>query len=243
MSPKADEWWARIWTHVPALPTNTDPGPRSRHAGKILVVDDEPDVLESTAMLIESLGYEAVRLSDPGKILETIEAEHPVLLLQDLRMSDLNLAGLVATLRSNPDTTELPLVFFSASKDLPSTAARYDAWGYLSKPFSREELARMLERVLGEKDETVLNGRTIQKDVRTLFHDYWNLLAALSNYTEILKEAEGLGRDERRSVRGIDETLLKLEAKTDRLRSYMLSIIESLEAVPGEEVAPTRRRK
>src|SRR6185503_8500139 len=119
---------------------------------KILVVDDEPDVLESTAGLIESLGYTAIRLGDAAGILETVEREKPDVLLQDLKMPGLNVSGLVATLRSNPMTADVPLIFFSANSDLAGTAARYDAWGYLSKPFAKQDLARLLREALGSSE-------------------------------------------------------------------------------------------
>lgn len=210
---------------------------------KVLIVDDEPDVLESTALLIEALGYQAVRLSEPAEILETVEQEQPGLLLQDLKMPGLNVAGLVAALRLNPRTAEVPLVFFSAGGDLPTTAARYDAWGYLAKPFGKEELARLLNQVLGApaKRTGPWQGRDMQREVRSVFHDYWNLLAALSNYILILDRAKGLSAEAQKSVRGLDEIILKLESKTDRLSAYIMALVGSIEPVPVAQTATQAR--
>lgn len=204
---------------------------------KVVIVDDEPDVLESTALLVEALGYKAVRVSEPADILATVEREVPGLILQDLKMPGLNVAGLVAALRLNPNTAEIPLVFFSANSDLPTTAARYDAWGYLAKPFGKEELSRLLVQVLGNRVPSVRGSqdKDMQKKVRSVFHDYWNLLAALSNYILVLDESTGLPPDAQRSVRGLDELILKLEAKTDRLNAYIMSLVNSLEPVPPVE--------
>lgn len=203
---------------------------------KVAIVDDEPDVLESTALLVESLGYEVIRVDDPTQILEVVERERPGLLLQDLRMPDLNVAGLVASLRSNPETADVPIVFFSAGVDLPGTAARYDAWGYLPKPFGRAEMVHLLDRVLGPADREgeVWKGRDLRREVRSTFHDYWNLLSALTNYIDVLDRTEGLSGEARRAVQGLDESILKLESKTDRLRAFLMSIIESLEPVENE---------
>ncbi len=202
--------------------------------GKVLIVDDEPDVLDSTGLLVEALGYEAVRVSDPADILDAVGREQPGLILQDLKMPGLNVAGLVAALRLNPRTAEVPLVFFSAGGDLATTAARYDAWGYLPKPFGKEELSRLLHQVLGSS--TVVGddraGRDMQRKVRAVFHDYWNLLAALSNYILVLDETPGLSPEAQRSVHGLDELILKLESKTDRLNTYIMSLVKSLEPVP-----------
>lgn len=202
---------------------------------KVLIVDDEPDVLESTGLLIQALGYEALQVSDPGEILETVEREQPGLILQDLKMPGLNVAGLVAALRLNPKTAEVPLVFFSAGSDLATTSARYDAWGFLAKPFGKQELTRLLNQVLGASPSAhpSASGRDMQREVRTVFHDYWNLLAALSNYILVLDETPGMPAEAQKSVKGLDELIMKLESKTDRLSTYIRTLVNSLEALPS----------
>lgn len=200
--------------------------------GKVLIVDDEPDVLQSTVLLVEALGYKALAVSDPADILSTVEKEQPGLILQDLKMPGLNVAGLVAALRLNPGTAEVPLVFFSAGSDLATTAARYDAWGYLAKPFGRAELSRLLQQILGNPERTnpAAASRDMQKEVRAIFHDYWNLLAALSNYILVLDETPGLPPEAQKSVKGLDELIMKLESKTDRLSTYIRAVVNSVEA-------------
>jgi CheY-like chemotaxis protein len=202
---------------------------------KVLIVDDELDVLESTGLLVEALGYEAITVSDPGEILETVEREKPGLILQDLKMPGLSVAGLVAALRLNPRTAEVPLVFFSAGSDLTTTSARYDAWGYLAKPFGKPELARLLSQVLGSSPSALQDppARDMQIEVRSIFHDYWNLLAALSNYILILDGASNLPPEAQRSVKGLDELIMKLESKTDRLSTYIRGLVNSLEPYPA----------
>ena len=206
---------------------------------KVLIVDDEPDVLDSTALLVTALGYQPLRVSDPAEILPTVEREQPGLILQDLKMPGLNVAGLVAALRLNPRTAEIPLVFFSAGSDLPTTSARYDAWGYLSKPFGKQELSRLLQQVLGAPaDRTGSTGaRDAQKEVRAVFHDYWNLLAALSNYILVLDETPGLPAEAQKSVKGLDELIMKLESKTDRLSTYIRALLNAIESVPAKDAA------
>lgn len=183
----------------------------------VVIVDDEPDVLESTAMVVEALGYRAVRVREPAEILEIVSKEQPAVLLQDLRMPGLTVAGLVASLRSHPATATVPLVFFSANNDVAATAARYDAWGYLNKPFTAAELANLLRRIAG-LPSSLATTKDRQRDVRNVFHDYWNLLAAMANYTTILQHVKGLPIEAQAAVKGLDQLLLKLESKTDRLR-------------------------
>lgn len=203
---------------------------------KVLIVDDEPDVLESTAGLVESLGYEAVRISKSAEIMDAVEREKPGVLLQDLKMPGLNVSGLVAALRSNPATAEIPIVFFSANADLPGTAARLDAWGYLSKPFAKQDLARLLDEAMGSPEGTRAKaGKALHRDVRGVFHDYWNLLSALSNYIVLLDEAKDLPKTLRKTVRGLDDVVLQLESKTDRLQTFLLALVASMEPATTSE--------
>lgn len=187
---------------------------------RILVVDDEEDVLQSTALVVASLGYEAIPVQDASAILEAIVHNKPDLILQDLRMPGLNVAGLVASLRSDPATATVPLVFFSANTDIAATAARYDAWGHLSKPFTADQLAGVLAKALGAPVATLSPRRDPEREVRDVFHDYWNLIAAVANYSALLSRLQGLPLEARAAVQGLEDSILKLEAKTDRLRSY-----------------------
>lgn len=116
---------------------------------KILIVDDEERILRSTKMLLEVLGYDAVTLDDPRRVVEVAVNEHPDVIFQDLKMSGLDLDALVQDLRANPETSAIPFVFFSASPELPAAAAHHDAWGYLAKPFREEELLHVLRSSTG----------------------------------------------------------------------------------------------
>lgn len=193
---------------------------------KVLIVDDEEDVLKSTEMLVSLLGYDAIPLMDPARVIDVAEREKPGMILQDLKMKDLNLAGLVASLRSNPATADIPLVFFSASSELAQIAAKYDAWGYLAKPFGEKELAQVLDKTLHPgQPGRVTTQDAARKDLRAVFHDYWNLLSALNNYVQFLTVSDKIGAKEREAVLGLQELILKLESKTDRLRAYLLRLI------------------
>jgi FixJ family two-component response regulator len=198
---------------------------------QVLIVDDERDVLESTAMLVESIGYEPITLSDPAQVLETAEREQPAVLLQDLNMPDLNLSGLVAVLRLSPATDDMPIVFVSAREDVSDHATRYDAWDYLSKPFGKEELDRVLEEAIHGGPPT--SDREPREEVRRLFHDQWNLLAAIGNYIDVMRGADEMPADVQQSVEGLEKTVLQLEARTERTKAYLMAVLAHTEARPG----------
>ncbi len=196
--------------------------------GHVLIVDDEPDILESMQALLESLGYQASCVSDADDAL-VFAAEHkPDLILHDLRMPGLSLAGMVASLRSHAATAEIPLVFFSAHHDLPRTAAKYDAWGYLPKPFTEPQLVAVLDAAIGRRPPGHDEQGDPRRAIQDLFHDYWNTLSAMAITTRTLVRSETVRGDDRRAAVQLDELLLKLESKTDRLRASLTAFMDDV---------------
>lgn len=111
---------------------------------KVLVVDDEPSILHSTAALLRDVGYETAVCADPHAIIETLERERPHILLQDIRMPGLDIERLVVQARSR--WPELPIVLFTASMDADEVAERVQANGVIEKPFKPADLLATLTR-------------------------------------------------------------------------------------------------
>jgi len=207
----------------------------------VLIVDDDPDVLDSTRLLVEALGYRAVALQDAGDILDVAEREGAGLILQDLRMVGLNVSGLVASLRSNPATAEIPLVFFSADTDLPSAASRYAVWGFLQKPFGERELRRILEDVFGSPEGGEADAREAARDVREAFHEQWNLISALANYAHALRERESVDAATRQALNAFNDLVLRLEANTDRLQGFVAALARGVGKQAGAKAPGVTR--
>lgn len=194
----------------------------------VVIADDEEDVRESTAMLLRSEGFVVATVGDAARILEVVEAHQPDVLLQDLRMPGLSVAGLVASLRANPATAEIPIVFFSANAELAATSTRLASWGYVAKPFAPEELVRALRAAARPAESPlVVAERDVAKEVRTVFHDYWNALCALGTYNAVLRRSD-LPEQAARVVARLDDLLLQLEARTDHLRSYVNALVTAV---------------
>lgn len=209
--------------------------------GPVLLVDPDPDVLQSTALLVEALGYEAVRLAEAEEIFDAVLRHRPGLVFLETQMPGLNVAGLMAALRSEAEIAGTPVVFFSAILDLPAQAQRHQAAGHLAKPFGFQELARILERHLGPPPgvATFEASQDVEKEVRLAFREYRNMLAAFNNYTTLLDKSKQLAAHDRAHVERLQDLVLMLEARTVRLRSYILALIGPPEQVT---VAPKEAR-
>ena len=126
----------------------------TQRSTKVLLVDDEPSVLRSTALLLEELGYTTVTTNEPDRVVETLRRERPDVWLQDVRMPGLDLADLVHKARADRDVAEIPVVLFSASMDLPEVSSRVEANGFIEKPFRPDDVVKAID--------AVTKGRTIK---------------------------------------------------------------------------------
>jgi CheY-like chemotaxis protein len=201
--------------------------------GPVLVVDPDPDVRQSTILLMEALGYEAVGLGEAPDIFDSVLRERPSLVFLETQMPGLNIAGMMAALRSDLETASVPVVFFSAILDLPAQAQRHQAAGHLAKPFGFQELARILDRFVGPPPgrATFEASQDVEKEVRLAFREYRNMLAAFNNYTTLLDKSKDLPPHDRAHVERLQDLVLMLEARTVRLRAYILALIGPAEQV------------
>lgn len=120
-------------------------------AARILVVDDEPDMVETVARILTHLGHESVTATEGGAALELLERERPDLVLTDLRMPGMDgLALLKEVKRIDP---EAPVVLFTAHATIQTAveAIKAGAFDYIAKPFTADQLQVVIERALTQR--------------------------------------------------------------------------------------------
>ncbi|HLX59573.1 MAG TPA: response regulator [Ktedonobacteraceae bacterium] len=107
---------------------------------KILVVDDEPDILEFLRELLELEGY-IVATSDKGEYVQQIhDRSFPDLILLDVLLSGKDGREIVKHLKSQEKTKHIPVIMFSAHPSAEPTARAAGADDFLAKPFEMDEL-------------------------------------------------------------------------------------------------------
>jgi DNA-binding response OmpR family regulator len=118
---------------------------------KILIADDEQDVLEILAKKLAHKGYE-VRAVGLGKaVIDTAKTFHPDLLIQDILMTDFDGYTIAQSLRSDKTLPSFPIIFMTG-KDLQydgiaKKVAGFDRCDFVLKPCTFEELLRKIEEV------------------------------------------------------------------------------------------------
>jgi len=110
----------------------------------IMVIDDDPAILDSIGMLLEFEGYRVTVSSDAAGLL-SMESELPDLLLLDIWMSGTDGRDICKQLKQQSSTRNIPVVLISASREIEKSAKQAGANDFLSKPFELDDLLRKVE--------------------------------------------------------------------------------------------------
>lgn len=113
----------------------------------ILFVDDDPFTLETLVKAAQLLGHTALVADTCKKALQVVGDQTPDLIFTDMRLADANGITLVAQLKSNKNTTHVPVVILSASPEVGSVESALDAGAiaYLNKPIRLLTLQNIIQ--------------------------------------------------------------------------------------------------
>ena len=112
---------------------------------KIMIADDDPGILDAVGIMLEFEGYE-VESTQSGVALMVMENGFPDLLLLDIWMSGIDGRDICKYFKQRADTSKIPIVLISASKDIEYSAIAAGADDFLSKPFEMDDLLEKIER-------------------------------------------------------------------------------------------------
>lgn len=116
----------------------------------VLVVEDEPAILELIAVHLADAGYQVKGVADAEAALVALRQSLPALVLLDWMLPGQPGLALAKQLRSDPRTRELPIIMVTARTDEADKIAGLEAWvdDYVTKPFSPRELKARIKAVL-----------------------------------------------------------------------------------------------
>ena len=110
---------------------------------KVLVVDDDPDVLFATSRIVKSAGYEVFEASTGALCMETAQENRPDLILLDVVLPDVDGTKLCREIKSDPALKATFVVLISGAKTSSHDQADgldVGADGYIARPISNREL-------------------------------------------------------------------------------------------------------
>lgn len=119
--------------------------------GPLLIVEDVPNILELLTITLQFKGYPVLAASNGEDALRLIEQQRPALIITDILMPKMDGFQLVQKLRTDPRTSQIPIIILSATYVTPEDrefAIRLGAARFLEKPVDTEDFLLTIAEVL-----------------------------------------------------------------------------------------------
>jgi len=126
---------------------------------KILIADDNPDLISILQVQLENKGYDTVQAANGRQAVDIATAQLPDLILMDIMMPQMNGLQAARLIRQNPKTHSIPMLASTAKVSHADTKECLESGfnDHIAKPFTSTQLASRIEKLLksSEKQQTV----------------------------------------------------------------------------------------
>jgi len=121
---------------------------------KILLIEDNPNVLLNTAKMLQAEGYAVITANNGRDGINLAQQTIPSLVICDIMMPEVDGYGVIQALRANSSTTAIPFMFLSAKSDKADFRHGMELGSddYLTKPFTRDELLSAISAQFRKQD-------------------------------------------------------------------------------------------
>ena len=117
---------------------------------KILVVDDDPDILTVLKLRLKKAGYEVMVAANGEEALDLIKKETPELVLLDLLLPGIQGEEVCKQIKQDDKLKKIPVILFTASvSDIESRVKKIGADDFIEKPFEAENLLAKIKKFVG----------------------------------------------------------------------------------------------
>ncbi len=158
---------------------------------KILIVEDEPVVLNNLADLIESSGYETILAKNGEEAIDLVNSLTPDLIISDINMPKKNGYEVLNELQKSEITSSIPFIFLTAKTDMKDLREGMNAGAddYIIKPYDAQELIKAIEIRLGKKQRAEKELENLRNSIaKYVPHELRTPLVAISGYSQFILE-------------------------------------------------------
>ena len=119
---------------------------------KILLIDDEPELIKAVEIRLKSIGYEVALSYDGRTGIDKAKEIKPDLILLDLIMPIMDGYSVAKILKDDPETKHIPIIILTASQreDLKTRCRELGVASFIMKPFETSDLLMMVKAILKE---------------------------------------------------------------------------------------------
>lgn len=125
----------------------------------ILLVDDDPDILASTASLLKKRGFDVIEAQDAETALEILRGQRPDLIVTDVLLPKMNGYEFVKEVKSGVFTADIPVLVMTGRGQMKESFEAAGVNAFIQKPFSPDALMEKIIEITGT-DEIAKNSQT-----------------------------------------------------------------------------------
>ena len=112
---------------------------------RVLVVDDEPGILNFVRVNLRLAGFDVITTTSGEEALQLAQSQKPDIMLLDILMQPLTGFDVLERLRA---FSQIPVIVFTARREIADMALKEGANGYITKPFVPNELVKKIQAIL-----------------------------------------------------------------------------------------------
>lgn len=214
--------------------------------GVVLVVDDNPLILETLLAILRARHFQVVCCSRGHQALEILQTHMVDVIISDVMMPDMDGYEFHQALRANPKLSHIPFLFLTALDDIGEIAQGHTvgADNYLTKPFDPQVLlsivegkvarSKALRQVMQDREDTYR-----RRVVQTLSHEFRTPLVAINTGSEILREQREKLDDKK--VQNLIDAIYRGGQRLERLVQDFMTL-QHIEAGMAARMAASRRQ-
>lgn len=150
---------------------------------RVLVIDDEPNLLQMLARALKKRGYEVLAFTRPREAMASLAAFRPEIVLSDIVMKEMDGIEVLKQVKESDPETNVILITAHASLESAIGAIRGGASDYLVKPFKIEELSLAVQRALSSK--RLFFASSVKEQEYERRYEFKNLLGESAKMREI----------------------------------------------------------
>ena len=210
---------------------------------KIIVVDDTPENLHLLSSMLTERGYDVRGVTTGLFALQAVKAAPPDLILLDIHMPEMDGYDVCMTLKADPQTWDIPVIFISALNEVIDKVKAFSVGGidYITKPFQIAEVLARVENqlnLLKMKRQLEWQNEQLQQEIqerkqaeaalkemlqlredlsKMIVHDLRNPLTTILLYADFLLRRGELHDRAKQSVEAIQSTAQELESMINDL--------------------------
>ncbi len=114
----------------------------------VFIFDDDVDILELCRILLTQKGYQVFTSNNCSDVVKRVLEARPGVVLMDNKIPDVGGIVAVQTLKADPATTDIPVIFFSANTNVKQLSEEAGADAFLQKPFDIAGLEKIVAETL-----------------------------------------------------------------------------------------------